>query len=408
MASLEEMITCSQCSEVYREPKTLDCQHTFCKSCLVLVSSHNAQQEGSGEGQIVCPQCREVTEKSLQELSTSFAVDNLIEISNIFKLTEEALKDKGKQANKQNKRDNKFIHSSQGKENSESNQVKEYKHYLINNLQHSAISLQEASYPWGIAKVQDSVIVAEWGRDCVSILKGGEKEHTIPITKPRGVAITHSTQQILVSNPQGISLVDIQSGLLVASTCLSLNFKSPTGISVHPQSKAIYVADADNHRIQVLTPDLKLIREFEAQDSNNKTRAFSFPWDVSFDTKGMLYVADGSSQIFKYTQEGWYLGKFGIQGTELGEINRPSSIVINASDVLYLSELHNNRISLFTTDGCLHSCYEGKDCLSLSGPCSLFIDQQKEECFVTDCWNDRYITFKTTTRSSLNSDMYQP
>ena len=31
---IEEEITCSICSELFKEPKTLPCLHTFCKECI--------------------------------------------------------------------------------------------------------------------------------------------------------------------------------------------------------------------------------------------------------------------------------------------------------------------------------------------------------------------------------------
>ena len=52
-----------------------------------------------------------------------------------------------------------------------------------------------------------------------------------------------------------------------------------------------------------------------------------------------------------FTARGEYVRQFGEKGSNEGELNRSMGIAIDCSDIVYVSERGNNRISLFTRDG---------------------------------------------------------
>ncbi|XP_048239009.1 RING finger protein 207-like isoform X2 [Haliotis rufescens] len=55
----ENHLTCVICSEVFTDPATLQCHHTFCKSCLLKYTY--TQPEAVQAGSIPCPSCRKLT-----------------------------------------------------------------------------------------------------------------------------------------------------------------------------------------------------------------------------------------------------------------------------------------------------------------------------------------------------------
>ena len=56
VSSLEQLLQCPICRDIFTDPKVLDCHHTFCENCLQGV--HNA----SGQSRHVrCPSCRRTT-----------------------------------------------------------------------------------------------------------------------------------------------------------------------------------------------------------------------------------------------------------------------------------------------------------------------------------------------------------
>ena len=121
-------------------------------------------------------------------------------------------------------------------------------------------------------------------------------------------------------------------------------FHFPVGIGIHPKTKKIFVTEEKNHRIQILNPDLTFYRFVDG--------IFNEPKHVAFDSAGKVYVADMENHCIKiFTEDGDYLTKFSSKGTEEGQLTYPSSIAIDADDVLYIPELHTHRVSVFTTNG---------------------------------------------------------
>lgn len=73
----EEFLTCSICFEIYKDPKTLPCLHSFCKDCI-----NNLRQENAGINSYPCPICRELfqlPEDGADDLKTNFCLKNLID-----------------------------------------------------------------------------------------------------------------------------------------------------------------------------------------------------------------------------------------------------------------------------------------------------------------------------------------
>ena len=72
-------------------------------------------------------------------------------------------------------------------------------------------------------------------------------------------------------------------------------FSSPRGICVDPEGK-VYVADYNNHRIQVFHNDDSFAYSFDCQIS---------PWGLAFDLQGRLHVAaNGYNCMRVFTPEG--------------------------------------------------------------------------------------------------------
>lgn len=73
----EEFLTCSICFEIYKDPKTLPCLHSFCKDCI-----NKLRQEKAGKNSYPCPICRELfqlPEDGADDLKTNFCLKNLID-----------------------------------------------------------------------------------------------------------------------------------------------------------------------------------------------------------------------------------------------------------------------------------------------------------------------------------------
>ena len=217
-----------------------------------------------------------------------------------------------------------------------------------------------------ITKNED-IVVAENGAHCITILnKEGKKVKSFgtqgtkeaQFTYPRGVAISHDGH-ILVTDNHRLQKLTFE-GDCVKSVGSSktgngpLQFNIPIGITVHPTTEQIFVADTDNHRIQVLNKDLTYSHSFGKKGSSPEQ--FNQPYDVTFDNEGYLYVTDRYNHcIKKFTSTGQYISTFGSYGSNPGQIIQPSSIIID-NNLLYVSQAVNHRISIFDTNECfIHS-----------------------------------------------------
>ena len=136
-----------------------------------------------------------------------------------------------------------------------------------------------------------------------------------------------------------------------------LEFDWPKAISIHPHTKSVYVTEANNHRVQILTPELTFIRMIGAVDGEGRPKMgtgkgkFNIPLGVAFDKAGRVYITDGpNDRIQVFTEDGEYIAQFGDKEGD-GRLKFPSVVCIDKNDILYVTEIDNHRISVFRIMG---------------------------------------------------------
>ncbi len=225
--------------------------------------------------------------------------------------------------------------------------------------------------PLGIAVCNNGDIVvaeydAECSADCITILnKEGKKIRSFgekgtkegQFTRPCGVAITNDGH-ILVTDDHRLQKLT-NDGICVKSVGTSesgsgqLQFDNPCGITVHPTTGQIFVADSSNNRIQVFNNDLT----FSHTINPKSNKRFNRPWDVALDNEGYLYVAEFvNCCITKLNSKGKYVTRFSSTGSAPGQLSYPSYLAIN-NGVVYISEYGTNRVSIFDTNGKFLHCF---------------------------------------------------
>ncbi|MCD6518577.1 MAG: TIGR03663 family protein [Anaerolineae bacterium] len=132
-------------------------------------------------------------------------------------------------------------------------------------------------------------------------------------------------------------------------------FKEPWGVAVAPNGD-VYVADTWNHRIQVFDAQGNFKRMWgvfgEVQQPTGPGNVFYGPRDLIFDQEGYLYVADtGNKRIIKYDarsgQSEQMVGAVGGAGTEDGRMQEPVGIALDGEGNLYVADTWNQRIQVF-------------------------------------------------------------
>ncbi len=256
------------------------------------------------------------------------------------------------------------------------------------------MTIEGVNNPVGIAVCANGdIVVAERNGNCITIFnKKGEirsiKRTTLgEFNGPRGVAISNDGHILVTDNHRlqklttdGVCVQSVGSGNHGNGL---LGFNLPKGIAVHPTTGEIFVADFNNHRIQVFNgADLSFshtVRHWKIQ----------LPCDIAVDSEGYLYISDNNTHsVYKFTTGGQYietttaiktsstmplaiyhkhiyitdsinnrvliyytngtqLYSFGTKGKREGEFNVPRGIAVDTSGNVYVCDSGNNRIVVY-------------------------------------------------------------
>ena len=85
LKKLEEQLTCAICCDLYTNPRTLPCLHSFCQRCLEHLP---LDSQGQSESLISCPVCRHCTQlpqpAGAAGFLTAFQINNLTEVHKLL------------------------------------------------------------------------------------------------------------------------------------------------------------------------------------------------------------------------------------------------------------------------------------------------------------------------------------
>lgn len=125
-----------------------------------------------------------------------------------------------------------------------------------------------------------------------------------------------------------------------------------------------------------------------------------WPVCVAFDSAERLFVTDEhNNRISVYDTAGNFLSKWGVPGSGEGELNGPAGIAFDSQDNAYIVDQHNNRVQKFTADGEFLLGWggfgEGEGQFNL--PWGIDVDTQ-DNVYVADWRNDRIQKFTGSGR----------
>ncbi len=82
---VREELTCAVCTELFTNPKTLPCLHTFCEECLVRSEAFRSRvrvsaTQAATQFEVECPLCRyrSTLEEGIEGIKTNFTYSNLV------------------------------------------------------------------------------------------------------------------------------------------------------------------------------------------------------------------------------------------------------------------------------------------------------------------------------------------
>ena len=278
--------------------------------------------------------------------------------------------------------------------------------------------------PRGIAVNKDGVIaVAEGFGHCVSIFdKDGVKVRSFgtqgeapgQFIRPHGLAFAKDGN-IIVTDHHRLHKVSLEGRQIaqlggVHSGTGQLQFTRPYGVTVHPSSGQIYVAEHGNNRVQIINDDYRGLT-FKGYIEIPKATGLKLlqPWDVALDSICKVYVISGDKLRPDGVCDDWCIDIFNNNFRHIyrfggsGQLCRPISIAIDIHNSVYVTEFETNRISKFgrvsvTTDGKDFSKdateHIGKEVVEFNGPCGIEVDKFGV-LYVSDAYNNRVIVLQT-------------
>lgn len=217
--------------------------------------------------------------------------------------------------------------------------------------------MADFEYPVGItADGKGRVYVSDSATGLVHVFDSFGKKHLRSIGKgelmrPTGLALRPESGELLVVDTLASEIVvfDMRDFTLKMRAGRhggqrdALHY--PTHIALAPDGE-IYVTDAMNFRIQILSSDLGFQDFFG--DVGDGPGSFSRPKGVAVDSDHNIYVVDAlfdNVQIFN--RGGELLLVFGTAGHAAGEFWLPNDIFIDGNDRVYVSDSYNSRVQVF-------------------------------------------------------------
>ena len=210
------------------------------------------------------------------------------------------------------------------------------------------------------------------------------------MNKPVGICISQNKVFVIQVFGHCINMYELE-GKLIKSFGSKGNgeaqFNRPNGLDVSDRNNNIYVCDSDNHRIQILTKELKYhsvlgvdLLEYPKDVKVTRDRvlvlAVSDPCVFVFNSDHVLtnrLIARGDSKqtnhpcrfdidreyniimsdysnhcVYVFNQEGEQLHKFGKEGQGIGEFHEPFGIALdNTGHIIIVCHKNNNCLQFF-------------------------------------------------------------
>ena len=280
--------------------------------------------------------------------------------------------------------------------------------------------------PWGIAvSKEEKVVVSDVQTDCLLVFNregnllrtiGKEGKGELEFKSPRGLACTPANH-IIVAEKVNHRLQEVTLegqfvrffGTNEAGKPGGENgqFHGPSCVAVNSEG-TVFATDSLNQRIQFFKPDgtfLGIIGQWgHGRNLLNDPYGISIyrqPQVLGKGSRELIFVTERQGhrvQCFEKMEDGTYISVkiFGERGGKKGQIGEPVDILVHPqSGYLFVTELQNQRISIFSRNGEYINSFgeRGNGPAHFNNPMSIAVFEDSQ-IIVTDCGNGRVQTFR--------------
>jgi tripartite motif-containing protein 71 len=250
-----------------------------------------------------------------------------------------------------------------------------------------------------------------WGGGPSSADKEFNQPHDVAVDSSGRVYVADlNNHRIQVFNASGSTLVDKWGVFGTGDSRFTADrqFYNPAGVKVDACGN-VFVSDNNNHRIQKFQSDGTFITSwgwFGRGDGQ-----FDNPVGIALDGRGRVYIADRDNhRIQRFspsTQDVTYLfkNKWGGQGSAEDQFNTPRGIAVNPTNgKVYVADTFNHRIMVFNANGVFDRQWGtfGTGDSQFSSPQGVAVDPTNGEVYVADTNNHRILVFNANSAPRRN------
>ncbi|CAF3397484.1 unnamed protein product, partial [Rotaria socialis] len=192
---------------------------------------------------------------------------------------------------------------------------------------------------------------------------GGSGSSMNQLNNPRGLALDSSTNKLYIADTNNHRImcyvIGVSSGTVVAGGngqgTLNTQLNTPMGLHLDAPSNSLYIANANSHNIikwVVNASTWTLIAGAPNGQSGSTSAFLNNPYNFIFDSSGNLYVADTNNHRIQLFLPGQFngttiAGVTALSGSATNKFDSPQSLALDSNLNLYVADTGNDRIQYF-------------------------------------------------------------
>jgi DNA-binding beta-propeller fold protein YncE len=210
-----------------------------------------------------------------------------------------------------------------------------------------------------------------------------------------GVAVDSQDRVYLICRGDHPIMVYERDGTFVKSWGQGLFTLRTHGITVGPDD-LLYCTDDGDHTVRKFTPDGQLLLTLGTSgvasdtgyvhgDLNSITHGgppFNRPTNLAVAPNGELYVSDGygNARIHRFTASGELVQSWGQPGIEPGQFHLPHGIAVDRDGRVLVADRENDRVQVFSPEGEFLAMWS-----DVQRPTQIIIDPE-DRLYVSELW----------------------